>query len=387
MTRLTDAQKQDLRARTDLSSLARELGADLRRSGAKLIGSCPICGGGKRATRFAIDGERWVCAVCSDGGDCFALVMKATGCDFRSAVERLGGARLLEAEEARRLELRRRLEDEIRALRAKAHRLREIHVAKRLWRRAGYRDFRIVERYLAARGCAVPSSAPLRGERNAIFYHGDDIGEGGASRPRIVYCGPAMLAAIVDNDGAFCGLHTTFLNADASGKASIVDPETGEELSAKKLRGVKEGGHIALRDSATPRRLFMGEGIETVLSVATALRDADRLRRGDAFWSAVDLGNLGGPALKTIAHPTLMTPSGRARRLPGPQPDFARPAIEIPDSVEELVLLGDGDSERVLTETALERARRRYARAGRVIRCAFAPQGRDFNDLLTEGGE
>jgi hypothetical protein len=386
VTRLTDAQKQDLRARTDMASLARELGADLRRSGGKMIGSCPMCGGGKRATRFAIDRERWVCAVCCDGGDCFALVMKATGCDFRSAVERLGGARALDAEETRRMELRRQLDENMRALRAKAHRLREIHVAKRLWRRAGYRDFRIVERYLAARGCAIPNSAPLRGERNAIFYHGDDIGEGGVSSPRIVFRGPAMLAAIVDNDGAFCGLHTTFLNADASGKASIVDPETGEELSAKKLRGVKEGGHIALRSCAAPRRLFMGEGIETVLSVATALRDADRLRRGDAFWSAVDLSNLGGPAAASIAHPTLTTPAGRPRRLPGPQPDVDGPAIRIPDSVEELVLLGDGDSERVLTETALERARRRYAREGRVIRCAFAPQGRDFNDLLREGG-
>jgi hypothetical protein len=36
----------------------------------------------------------------------------------------------------------------------------------------------------------------------------------------------------------------------------------------------------------------------------------------------------------------------------------------------------------VLTENAMERAARRYARQGRVIRIAFAPSGLDFNDLL-----
>jgi hypothetical protein len=36
----------------------------------------------------------------------------------------------------------------------------------------------------------------------------------------------------------------------------------------------------------------------------------------------------------------------------------------------------------VLTEFAMVRAARRYARPGRVIRIAFAPEGMDFNDVL-----
>ena len=36
----------------------------------------------------------------------------------------------------------------------------------------------------------------------------------------------------------------------------------------------------------------------------------------------------------------------------------------------------------MLTQYAMERAARRYARAGREIRIAFAPAGRDFNDVL-----
>ena len=50
------------------------------------------------------------------------------------------------------------------------------------------------------------------------------------------------------------------------------------------------------------------------------------------------------------------------------------------------LLLGDGDSEAVLTQTTLERARRRYARPGLTIRTAMAPDGGDFNDVLTRAG-
>ena len=50
--------------------------------------------------------------------------------------------------------------------------------------------------------------------------------------------------------------------------------------------------------------------------------------------------------------------------------------------LEELILLGDGDSEPLLTECAMERAARRYTREDRTIRIAFAPAGLDFNDLL-----
>ena len=74
------------------------------------------------------------------------------------------------------------------------------------------------------------------------------------------------------------------------------------------------------------------------------------------------------------------------RRVPGPDPHPTSPSIPIPDSVEELILLGDGDSDRFLTECALCRAAMRYAREGRVIIVAWAPAGKDFNDILLEDG-
>ncbi|MBW4968547.1 hypothetical protein KZZ04_19645, partial [Pseudoalteromonas sp. CR1] len=70
--------------------------------------------------------------------------------------------------------------------------------------------------------------------------------------------------------------------------------------------------------------------------------------------------------------------------VPGPMPDLSRPGLPIPASVQRIWLLGDGDSDRFTTETALERAARRF-RAGRPdldVRAAWAPTGEDFNDVL-----
>jgi hypothetical protein len=68
-------------------------------------------------------------------------------------------------------------------------------------------------------------------------------------------------------------------------------------------------------------------------------------------------------------------------------PDPDDPGLAIPESVAELTLLGDGDSDPVLTQFAMTRAARRYARDGRTIRIAFAPAGQDFNDVLQTADE
>ncbi|VTZ23668.1 Putative DNA primase (fragment) [Methylocella tundrae] len=99
------------------------------------------------------------------------------------------------------------------------------------------------------------------------------------------------------------------------------------------------------------RRLFLGERIETVLSVFLAMRDADDfLLDGAEFRAAVDLGNLCGPTAGRVPHPTLKKADHNAveRRLfvPNNEPkdDPAFPLIPIARSIEDLCLLGDGDS-------------------------------------------
>ena len=198
----------------------------------------------------------------------------------------------------------------------------------------------------------------------------------------VVHRGPALVAPILRPDAHFGGLHFTYIDvSQPKGKLAITDPETGEQLPAKKVRGSKRGGHIELVGSKQPRRLVIGEGIETVLSVWSALATLGRDLADMTFWSSVDLGNLGGKAADTVAHPTLKTVSGRPQRVPGPFPDMTAPGIPIPDSVDDVVILGDGDSDRLTTRCAIVRAGVRFARPGRRVRVAWAPEGRDFNDL------
>lgn len=400
MTRLSDAQIADLKDRIDLADLATGLGASLRRSGQRWVGSCPMCGGGRMATRFEIKNGGWVCAVCEDGGDAIRLVRQATGCDFASAIERLGGPRVLSAEEDRKLAAERAEKERREKAAADLYRERELQACTRLWDWGRGLSAERLGRYHAARGLMVPSSAILREHPDIAYFHGTELDERGKEQPRVLYRGPAQLAALLDNDGRLCGLHITHLRPDWSGKLALVDPdkadpETGEPipLPAKKMRGSKKGAHIVLRQPARetinaaraegqPVRLFLGEGIETVCQVGTSLKRAGRLLPADLFWASGDLGNLGGGHLGTIPHPTLKTPKGRPQRVPGPDPDMDAPAIRIPDFVTHLCLLGDGDSEPVLTRTTLERARNRYARPGLDIAILMAPDGEDFNSMV-----
>jgi hypothetical protein len=236
-----------------------------------------------------------------------------------------------------------------------------------------------VEHYLVdVRGVSLPANARLK-------YHPDMplFADGRENEPLLVHRGPAMLAAFRDGAGTFRGLHITWLDPRGpKGKASVHHPESGEVLPSKKMRGSKAGCYLDLGGQGEPQRMFAGEGIETVGAVHEALRRGGRDLYGVAFRAAGDLGNLGGKAIDQLSHPTLKTDKGRARRVPGPDPDLTSPAMPVPDSVTELVFLGDGDSEPFLTRNALERATRRNAREGRIIRARFAPAGLDYDDMI-----
>jgi len=378
----SDEQIADIKGRTDIADLAMRLGAVLRRRGTSHIGSCPMCGGGKRATRFKVDARGWACAVCSDGGDVIRLVQRATSCSFAAAIDYLGGTRELSDAEKRALKDKREREEKARAAEQARYRKREFDrcVAIRSQCRAVSRDS-VVGRYLDWRHIVLPQSALVREHPNLAYFDGEVEDARGFKSPRKLHEGPAMVADFVGPDGAFTGLHITWLAGHGGGKAQIVDPETGEVLPSKKMRGHKLGSHLVLRHVENPSRLFMGEGIETTLSVAVALHATGRLRAGDEFWAAGDLGNLGGPHAGMVDHTTLKTDKGRALRIPGPRPGDGE-AIVIPPSVSSLVLLGDGDSERELTRHAMERGRARYARAGLTIATAMAADGADFNNML-----
>jgi hypothetical protein len=408
---ISDDALDALKARNPVHEVAAQW-VTLRRRGRKgYVGPCPMCSDDLRsrtAMRFECDADKWVCAVCQDGGDVIKLVQKREGLGFTAAVDRLGGV----TEEKPTVELARRAGvrsfgagavlgeipspyDTDNALRlaycdgwkqARDRQLYETKARERerarlysFWQAGRRWPGTPVEDYLACRGLTAPTNARLR-------FHGDMplFADGREREPLLVHRGPAMLAPFLDAVGTFRGLHITWIDtAQEKCKAVVVHPDTGEVLPSKKMRGTKAGCYLDLggpRDFA--RRVIAGEGIETVLAVYTGLARAGRNITETAFRASGDLGNLAGKASAQLPHPTLKGEGGRARRVPGPDPDFDSPAMPVPDTVAELVLLGDGDSEPFLTRNALERAARRHARDGLAVRVRFAPSGLDFNDVM-----
>jgi hypothetical protein len=394
MARITDDELDDLRARNPIADIAMGY-TKLRRSGGKLLGPCPMCGGKATSGRFEVfeKDNSWACyAHCNTGGDVISLVQQVEGYDFRAAIEKLGGRTAIDAARAKELLEERERKRLVREKTSADYREAERKRLFRTWKSAMPIGDTVAARYLEGRGLVLPQHCPgLRFLPTMAYWHGETIDERGRKGPRQIYSGPAMCGAFIRPDGKFGGLHLTWLNVTASpddvtapapAKAEILDPDSGEVLNSKKMRGSKTGAYIAIVMHDAPRRLVIGEGIETVLSVWTAMHQAGRPLDDMAFWAAGDLGNLAGRANKTVNHPTLKRPNGQPQRVPDRFPDLEDAGLSIPDSVEELILLGDGDSEKVLTENAMERAARRYAHPKRVIRIAFAPTGLDFNDVL-----
>lgn len=381
MTRLTEAQLGELRLRHACDATAAQWVA-LRRLGRRKVGPCPICSAdrsSKDATRFEVTADNWVCAVCADGGDVIRLVQKVQGLDFLGAVAWLGGARDLDPAEAERRERERQEKAERREREASHYREKERRKLFDIWRHALHWRDSIVAEYLALRlgPVALPPTLRLRCVPDMPYFRD------GKHNAEVIARAPAKLAPITDHDGRFAGLHLTYIDlSQPKGKLVVRDPETGELLPAKKVRGSKAGNAIELLPHGAPARLVLGEGIEKVLAVALALEQVGRLVTPTAFWVASDLGNLGGKAKETVPHPMLKTDAGRVRRVPGPEPDMDAPGLPIPDSVEDMVLLGDSTSDRFLTSATLVRAARRYARPGRQVRAAWAPDRVDFDDML-----
>ncbi len=359
-------------------------------------GPCPIHSPDPEArdsTSFACDDLEWACTTCQDGGDVFRIVALRNGLDpekdFRRAVDILTGGerpRQLSAEESQALEQERAEEKAAREREHNEFRDRERRAAWDLYYKYGMRLSQpraaIGRQYLEQlRGIRLnPLGLVLRFNPEARFYVQD------RPKPRLIHTGPALLG-LIQRGGRFAGVHMTFIDlAQPKGKARIVDPKKGAVLDAKKVRGSMKGGHVDLTGSKEPRELYLGEGKEKVLAVLHALVAEGRDVSHAAFWSAMNLGNLGGKHAGLVPHPTLTTKTGRVQGVPGPVPDLTAPAIEIPDSVERLVLLGDSTSDRFTTQNVIARAAARYARPGREVVAAWPPEGKDFDDLLREEG-
>ena len=128
-----------------------------------------------------------------------------------------------------------------------------MEAARRLWRRCRSIDGTHAEAYLRARAihhCRFPA---LR-FHPALFYRD------GAGVRRL----PALVAAVTGADGNIAGVHRTWLDPLRAAKAPVTRPS--KALGQVYGRAVHFGGPFA-------GTLLVGEGIETVLSLVTALPD------------------------------------------------------------------------------------------------------------------
>jgi CHC2 zinc finger len=328
----------------------------LRKLGAGYVGPCPLHSSAPQArdsTSFECDADGWVCARCQNGGDVIRLVMLREKVDFRGAVELLGGA--IEPDPARAAELeldhaRRQAEAE---QQQRFVRERQQQAVNDIWRRASDFYGSSAQIYLQEkRGLfELPPNLQLRCIERMPYY------DNGSPDFTEIHVGPCMIGPIVDAAEELRGVHLTYLDLDQpDGKAVILAPESEEPLPAKKVRGAKAGNVIRLAQAERPiQQLIIGEGIETVLSVWLALKRAGRDLSRTSFWSAIDLGNLAGKAVGSVAHPTLKDAGGRPRHIPGPHPNLDIAGIIVPPGVNDVVLLGDGDSDR-FTVGARQRA-------------------------------
>jgi hypothetical protein len=82
----TPLDVRELKARVDLAAIAGQF-TRLRRSGCQLVGLCPLHK--ERDPSFFVHPEKqcFKCFGCGAGGDVFEFVMRATGCNFRRALE------------------------------------------------------------------------------------------------------------------------------------------------------------------------------------------------------------------------------------------------------------------------------------------------------------
>ena len=196
--------------------------------------------------------------------------------------------------------------------------------ARRLWRRCRAVDGSHAERYLRARGLSCCRFAALR-FHPALRYRE------GASVRRF----PALVAAVTGGDGRIFGVQRTWLDPRRPAKAGVADP--------RKALGRVYGLAVRFGVPADGAALVVGEGIETVLSLVTAVPEI----RAAAALSAGSLG-------------AFAPPPGTAR----------------------LVIARDNDEDGAL---AAERLARRCARAG-VAATVIVPAGNDFNDDLVALG-
>lgn len=398
MIRYSEAEKERVKEKHPISSIvARHVTWDRAKSNAgtgDYWACCPFHAESTPSFHCVDREHRYKCFGCGASGDQFTFLEAVEGLSFVEAMERLGGRAEAEplspeqiaADEKKRADKRRQQEAF-----AAQRRKEEVGRARMIFDHGGRVGGTEGGDYLRGRGLTpLRFSLPLRFNPHMKYWQPRPVPGEKRVGHIVLFSGPAMLAPMTGPRGDFCGVHITYIDPARPGKKiQIENPyaeprEDGQPsyVASKKIRGSKRNASIKLLEPDGFSRLVIGEGWETTLSVALAEYGTARFAR-TAYWVSIDLQSMGGKAVKTISHPTLLNKARKPLKVPGPEPDMDDPrALTIPDQVTEVLRLGDGDSDRFTAEQVMARANARWARPGRTQRTAWAPEGSDFNDIL-----
>jgi len=369
----------------DVYQVALECGARLTKASAnEWNGPCLVCGG---KDKFSVNNRKsvYMCRGSAsnngkDAGDVIAMVQHLQGMNFMEAVEFINkepppredkDAPAREVDGARGRE--RREEQRDRVLTEKT--LDEIRFddlcekSRTLWSYGVPISGTPAEKYLNRRGL-FPTARMVEDLRfvDGLPYWG--LRDKESERDEVLGDFPALIAAIRDVNMNIQGVHRIYIDPKSHGK--LIPPGHREKNAAKKAFGNVLGGCVWL--GPVSEAVACAEGIETALSYWQLGHYGD-----GTVCAAVTLGNLCGKATDAIKHPALPK-----RTVPNGEPDMSSIAIEFPAMVKEVLCLGDGDSEKIWTRQMLLMAMARLEKQGRRALCAFAPDGKDFNDTLLE---
>jgi putative DNA primase/helicase len=204
-----------------------------------------------------------------------------------------------------------------------AHALEMRQAASRVWAATVPISGTLGERYFASRAIAGPLPDELRFMPELEHWPSG----------RML---PAFVARVTAVDGAFLGVHLTFLTSDGFANKSLGDKR-------KLMLGQIKRGAVHFAEPVPGKPLFVGEGIETCLSAMQA--------RPFPTWAALSTSGLR--------------------------------SVVLPDNIRTgIVILADGDH---AGEAAARDCAQRWKLEGRKVRIARPPQGLDFNDMLMAG--
>ena len=112
----------------------------------------------------------------------------------------------------------------------------------------------LADRYLRRRGILRASRHPSLRFHPSCFYRDFETGQTTSY--------PALIAAVTDAGGTITGVHRTWLDPDGEGKAKVEDPR-------RALGGLLGNAvRFAMPKGETVEAMIVGEGIETILSLA-----------------------------------------------------------------------------------------------------------------------